>query len=617
MPLFKKKKKEDPVRTAKKAEFSGKAKEALQEKDTAPSQIEQETTQPVKKNQTDWYTDMKERSERAREYSNRFAFTEESLSSVYSIKKLDKIRQASNVKFYEMSLLEEGTVNCHERMMEDTGNEEKKAEAQEYYESAMSRIDTAKRLYSELLTSVEKRKEEIEKDPKLAKKNSLIDRFRTMRKDKPMLQLIRRVRLFEDNPGYQEKADGFFGKMKEELTSLSESLLSDEDKESLKTGMEAKEQAGEIRENVEEVAKAISDAKDESEPMDGVFGMMKDAAMLVKDAIFFIKDLNKSSSENILDKFVGIVTKGASILASAAGKIAELLSTFPFIGAIIGLIKNGITFFSEGYKFVMSQRRISKLRKQKKLLKERMLKRKKKYANDPELKGLYSFVGEDKSGAVKLDAKKLGKREKRGLIGGGSDARDTMRQAADSKKDGGKHLYYMAKEAESVEQYDELKEVIYKNKNKKKDATIALAQQGVDVAANIAKFFPGTGDIVSASIKLGNSIVSGGKFVGSKAFEYGKSIFGHARSKENKKVFRNKYAEHIYDNMAEVSGYLDGEGQIDLNKADPGSIRKAAESYDYAENMLVGMGADMPELIGAPSKEKLIEAMAEAFGAGK
>ena len=53
-----------------------------------------------------------------------------------------------------------------------------------------------------------------------------------------------------------------------------------------------------------------------------------------------------------------------------------------------------------------------------------------------------------------------------------------MRQAADSKKDGGKHLYYMAKEAESVEQYDELKEVIYKNKNKKKDATIALAQQG-------------------------------------------------------------------------------------------------------------------------------------------
>ena len=39
--------------------------------------------------------------------------------------------------------------------------------------------------------------------------------------------------------------------------------------------------------------------------------------------------------------------------------------------------------------------------------------------------------------------------------------------------------------------------------------------------------------------------------------------------------------------------------------------------HDYAENMLVGMGADMPALIGAPSKEKLIEAMAEAFGTGE
>ena len=47
-------------------------------------------------------------------------------------------------------------------------------------------------------------------------------------------------------------------------------------------------------------------------------------------------------------------------------------------------------------------------------------------------------------------------------------------------------------------------------------------------------------------------------------------------------------------------------------------IRAASgKRYDYAENMLVGMGADMPALIGAPSKEKLIEAMAEAFGAGE
>ena len=87
MPLLKRRKKKILSAQRKKAEFSGKAKEALQEKDTAPSQIEQETTQPVKKNQTDWYTDMKERSERAREYSNRFAFTEESLFFCLQYKK--------------------------------------------------------------------------------------------------------------------------------------------------------------------------------------------------------------------------------------------------------------------------------------------------------------------------------------------------------------------------------------------------------------------------------------------------------------------------------------------------------------------------------------------------
>ena len=192
-----------------------------------------------------------------------------------------------------------------------------------------------------------------------------------------------------------------------------------------------------------------------------------------------------------------------------------------------------------------------------------------------------------------------------------------MKRAESSKTQAGKKkAYYAAKEAETVEQYDEIKEVIHKNKNRTKDATVAIVQEGIDVAANIAKFFPGTGDIVSAAIKVGNTIAGAGKFVGSKMVDLGKSAFGHRRSKENKKKFRSKYAEHIYDHMAEVSEYLDGEGRIDLNKADPGRVRKVAESYDYAENMLTGMGADMADMVGAKSKGELLEAMSEAFGAG-
>lgn len=92
---------------------------------------------------------------------------------------------------------------------------------------------------------------------------------------------------------------------------------------------------------------------------------------------------------------------------------------------------------------------------------------------------------------------------------------------------------------------------------------------------------------------------------------------GDRRSEENKEVFRNKYAEHIYDNMAEVSQYLDGEGKVDLNKADAGQIRKIAESYDYAENMILGTSANMVSLIDAPSKEDLLDEMSKAFGAGE
>ena len=96
-----------------------------------------------------------------------------------------------------------------------------------------------------------------------------------------------------------------------------------------------------------------------------------------------------------------------------------------------------------------------------------------------------------------------------------------------------------------------------------------------------------------------------------------KSAFGHRRSKENKEIFRNKYAEHIYDHLAEVSEYLDGFGKLDLNQADPGQVSKVAQSYDYAENMLAGMGADMADMIGAKSKEELLKAMSEAFAAGE
>lgn len=618
MPETKKTKKRGMEDPAKKAEAAKKTEEALKETTQAPTEVEKEGEAPKKAEAPDWYEDMKERTGRAADYVKCFEATAESVASTYSIKKLDQIRRASNQKLFEMSFLEEGTVKCHEKMMADTEHEKRKVRGQEHYERTMRRIDRAKRRHNALLDAIEKRKEEIKKDPKQAKKCSLIERFRDMKKEDTMLQLIRRVRLFEKNPGYKEKATKWYEKAAEKVTGLKDELFSEEEQEQLKTAKEVYSLHDDLKENTGDLKNAIARLKEEGGEYDGIFSMVKDTVVLIKDTISFIKDFDKRNTENVVEKLIGIVTSGMSILADSAEKIATALSNFPFIGGIIGLIKNGIKFFTEGYKFFMSQRRIWKLRAQKKKLKERMLKRKKKYASDPELKGLYQFVGESKDGKAELDAKKLGRREYRGLRGSGSDARDRMKRAeADKATAGKKKEYYAAKEAESIEQYDEIKEVIYKNKNRTKDATIALVQEGIDVAANIAKFFPGTGDIVSAAIKVGNTIASVGKFAGSKTAEIAKSAFGHRRSKENKEIFRNKYAEHIYDHLAEVSEYLDGSGKLDLNKADPGQVSKVAQSYDYAENMLAGMGADMAEMIGAKSKEELLKAMSEAFAAGE
>lgn len=125
--------------------------------------------------------------------------------------------------------------------------------------------------------------------------------------------------------------------------------------------------------------------------------MVKNTVVLVKDAVLYIKDIDKMNTQNVLDNAVSIITRGLSTATEAVGKIVSLLTELPFVGPAVGLIKNAISFFSEGYQLFMSRRRMEKLREQKKLLKARMLKRKKKYASDPELKGLYGFMGEEKT----------------------------------------------------------------------------------------------------------------------------------------------------------------------------------------------------------------------------
>ncbi len=625
MGLFSKKKKKDPGKAKEAA--SARAASAEKKQDTAGQEtaVEKPVPERAKKTSEEYSEEMLSRSKQFWEYQNRFAFTKESVESVSSLRKLNEIRDAADRKFFELSMLEAGTEDCYSQMASGGSVKE---EDKENYEIARARLETCKRLYSELLDSIEERKKTISNDPKLAKRNSIIERFKLIGKNTPMMQLLRKVRVFEDNPGYRDKP-GKIDRLKAKvlggfgMTEKDAEELHDEIKpySEMKEGYdEAKESIGDFKGELKKLKdkKAGKPVEDEKEdPFDGMVDMVKNTVVLIKDTVEYVKNIDKMNSQNAIDTAVSIITKGLSTATDSVGKVVSLLTEFPFVGPVIGLVKNAISFFSEGYQLFMSRRRMAKLREQKKLLKARMLKRKKKYASDPELKSLYGFISEGKDGEAKLDRKKLGYREDRGMVGSGSDAREAMKSAAAEKQGSKRHLYYKAKEAESIEQYDEIKEAIHKHKNIRREKIIAIIQQGVDVAANISGFFTGIGTVVSSGIKAGNSVFSAGKTAFSWARNRYKSMSGDRRSEENKEVFRNKYAEHIYDNMAEVSQYLDGEGKVDLNKADAGQIRKIAESYDYAENMILGTSANMVSLIDAPSKEDLLDEMSKAFGAGE
>ena len=197
------------------------------------------------------------------------------------------------------------------------------------------------------------------------------------------MQLLRKVRVFEDNPGYRDKP-GKIDRLKAKvlggfgMTEKDAEELHDEIKpySEMKEGYdEAKESIGDFKGELKKLKdkKAGKPVEDEKEdPFDGMVDMVKNTVVLIKDTVEYVKNIDKMNSQNAIDTAVSIITKGLSTATDSVGKVVSLLTEFPFVGPVIGLVKNAISFFSEGYQLFMSRRRMAKLREQKKLLKARM-----------------------------------------------------------------------------------------------------------------------------------------------------------------------------------------------------------------------------------------------------
>lgn len=558
----------------------------------------------------EWYMGIKDRLAEFEETQQQFSNSKKDVKGISDLERLKEMKTAAENKSERLLILRGETEQCYEKMMADTGNEDKKSEAETYYKSCNSKAEICSNLYDELIKSIDSRINKIEE--KQAKKETIVKRFRAMKKETPMIMLIKRVRLFQKNPGYEGKAKGL-DKVGEVLTKISDASLGEGNLEKIEKIYDFSDESYHAVNDTSSFVRTLQGKSPKEYSIGKYFEIVtgaKEIANLIMEIVDYFRERNITTEDGKFDGLVSIVTKGIKKTADIGEKILEKFSNIPIIGGVIGLIKNAINFFAEGYTFYMSQKRMERIRGEKKKLKEKMLKRQLRtpYRTEKPEDNPYAFMSKVK-GSAHVNKEMLGDRETRGITGSGSVARQVMKQNSAIKNE----EYYKAKTTETVEQYDEMKEVVYKNKNVRSAAIKAIIQEGLSTVGNIASFFSGAGTIIQSGLNAVNSLGNVGYTFGSGVWDKIKSKINSKRSSENKTKFRRKYAEHIYDNLAEVAEYMDENGEFSVDSITPDQAKGLEKSYDYAENMLATLAADMPALIKAKSESELLEKMSSAF----
>lgn len=361
-------------------------------------------------------------------------------------------------------------------------------------------------------------------------------------------------------------------------------------------------------EDPETITEAIGEGFDIAMTIKSWFDSAKKGLDLIKEAVKISDDLADMSNSNKAEAALSFFTNAGDFIMGVIGNIADAVKAVPGVGAILGLLKNAWTFLSKGIKIFLAQKRMEGLRDQKRALKAKMKKRKEKARKKGQ--NLYAFLDDD----GKIDKNKMGDRETRGLDGKSGEAvRGKIKRNEKKENPAQEALYRMGKEEEDIQRYDEMKEAIYKNKNVRKSAIVALVHEGVDMVGNICAFFPGYGALAQAGLKVANTTVKLGTKLGTKIREAWREKTGHKRSKSNKAKFRKKYAEHIYDHMKDISPKVNTDGTFKMDDLDDAGVKSLESSYTYVDSMLGGMNAYMPDLIRSTSKPELIRQMAKAF----
>ena len=396
----------------------------------------------------------------------------------------------------------------------------------------------------------------------------------------------------------------------------------------------------------------------------------------------YFKETKNMSPDEKMEKQIEIVGSSFDAVISLFEPVLsalKLATAIPFLGSLIGLCSNAVSALISIVQWDTNANRRDDALEKKEDIKEKMVEKNQKYQADQDLKSEnllgfarmktdVSFFGKKTTSAhihknrsevqdrvqkrlgpgvllpfagdlavthvlnKTIDAPLAGtyeaqEKDLEGEVGASGNMYARMAELKKKKTESEEGLtkeekqeYYKMKSLGMMRDYKALKEASYVNKKRIDAGAIELVHTAVDVAKNIADFFPGLGSLLAKILGMTNV---GAKYL-HKGFTAGKQKWRDAgwvggdqtKTTAAKEKKRSGMAQAMYDQMLFVGDYMSPVPDSDptFTKLDPETGDQVEKRMDFLNTETSDLGSKFSELLTVGNKTTLLAKMASAFG---
>lgn len=487
----------------------------------------------------------------------------------------------------------------------------------------------------------------------------------------PFIRLLFKVREVRDKhkekstfgDWVKEKAGGAKGfydegnELKEQYEKIGESLKDDDDNDDdddsmlkkwlLKNGKIAiRWLTGKLggSEKVQNIGEAML------EQLAEWFEPLVNAGKLFKGLKSFISDISDMSWEEAKNQAAELIGNSLEWGLDAIEKLLKKVKNIPIFEDIASIINGAFGVFRHVCAFIDKRKHKNEAGDRKEELKQRMLKKRFEYLNKDETKhaNLYGFMGtsQERHGLLwrqwrvnahvaksdseesffKKDYEKgttTIERQKAKLekVAGGENIYHQLEEMKEKKdrdqlSSRERKKYYQLKTLRDIREYTEQKADVGVNRKRMVAEGWEIAHNALDILGSMCSLIPGLGKAIGTGIKFFNAT---SKFTHS-VVSKGKKLFEHMDgTTERKNATRTAMATNMFHQMVYITGFM-RENQEDnatpLFVLGPATAKRVSRSMDYISSTTATLSYKMSEMLGAETKEDMIEKMAEAFAAG-